>query len=421
MYLNGILLLLKCKTAAKGRILKMDKKQNVQTAIYLGTLCSVAYLMVYLARNLLSAVTPQLIENGFSEAYIGKASSFFFILYAAGQFINGLIGNKIKGRHMICIGLFMAAVTNLLFAYYIKVTQVAPVLYGLLGFFLAMIFAPMIKLVTENTEPKHAVRCSLAYSFASYFGSPLAGVFAAVMAWQGVFISGSLLLSVMALVCFICFLRMERQGAISYHQYDAPKREGGSIKTLVSHGIIRFTFVAFLTGIIRTSVVFWMPTYIAQYLGFSAEHAAIVFTVATFCISFVTFIAAFVYERLGHRVKLTLFLMFGLSALFFGLLFFVRQPVINIILLVLAIMAANGASTIIWSIYCPGLRNTGMTSVATGFLDCVSYIGAAVSSTLFANAVTQIGWGNLILVWCGLMVLGVVVSSPGLRQELKRT
>ena len=51
-----------------------------------------------------------------------------------------------------------------------------------------------------------------------------------------------------------------------------------------------------------------------------------------------------------------------------------------------------------------------MVSTVTGFLDFISYIAAALSSTLFANAVSQIGWGNLILVWFGLMILGVLVA-----------
>ena len=85
---------------------------------------------------------------------------------------------------------------------------------------------------------------------------------------------------------------------------------------------------------------------------------------------------------------------------------------VNIIFLVLAIMASNCAATMMWSRYCPSLRDTGMVSSATGFLDFMSYIAASVSSTLFANAVASIGWDNLILVWFGLMVLGIIVALP---------
>ena len=75
-------------------------------------------------------------------------------------------------------------------------------------------------------------------------------------------------------------------------------------------------------------------------------------------------------------------------------------------------MSSNGAATMLWSRYCPSLRDTGMVSSATGFLDFMSYMAAAASSTIFANAVSLIGWGNLILVWFGLMIVGVVVALP---------
>ena len=53
-----------------------------------------------------------------------------------------------------------------------------------------------------------------------------------------------------------------------------------------------------------------------------------------------------------------------------------------------------------------------MVSGATGFLDFVSYMSAALATTLFANAVDSIGWGNLILVWLALVGCGIVVALP---------
>ena len=66
----------------------------------------------------------------------------------------------------------------------------------------------------------------------------------------------------------------------------------------------------------------------------------------------------------------------------------------------------------LYSRYCPSLRDTGMVSSVTGFLDCLSYIAAASANILFANASTTLGWGNMILVWLGLMIAGVIVALP---------
>ncbi len=127
------------------------KDKRVMNAIYIGTLCSVAYLAVYFARNILSAVTPQMIEGGYTEEYIGRISFVYFAFYAVGQLINGAIGDKIKARYMISTGLFLSGITNLLFCNFVPVyPDMAVIIYGLTGFFLAMIYGPMTKVVAEN-------------------------------------------------------------------------------------------------------------------------------------------------------------------------------------------------------------------------------------------------------------------------------
>ena len=391
---------------------EMKISQKAQRAIFIGLMCAVSYLAVYIARNILGAVTPQMVESGYSEAYIGTVSSTYFVLYATGQLINGALGDKIKAKYMICFGLLLAGVCNIVFSRLGNYPNMAIVVYGMTGFFLAMIYGPMMKIVAENTEPIYATRCSLGFTFASFLGSPMAGVLAAALAWQSAFTVSSALLACMSVIAFCAFTLFERKGLVKYNQYKRVKEKGGSVKILFKHRIVKFTFIAFLTGIVRTSVVFWMPTYISQYLGFSSSKAASIYTVATFIISLTTFIAVFIYERLKRNMDVTILLMFSMASVFFSLLFICKQPVLNIVLMVLAVMSSGGAAAMLYSRYCPSLRDTGMVSTATGFLDCVSYIGAAIANVVFANAVGAIGWANLILIWCGLMVCGVLLSLP---------
>ncbi|MBO5408585.1 MAG: MFS transporter [Clostridia bacterium] len=388
----------------------LKNKKAIQ-AVYLGTLCSAAYLAVYFSRNILGVVSPGMIAEGRSEAYIGKVSSCFFILYAIGQLINGAIGDRIKAKYMICIGLFMAGISNVVFTCLaMNYSEASVFAYGIAGFFLAMIYGPMTKVVAENTEPIYATRCSLGFTFASFVASPLAGVTATFLTWQNVFFTGSGFLMVMSVICFLFFLSFEKKGIISYDQFDVQKKRGIDLHVLLKNRIVKFTLIAFITGVVRTTVVFWLPVYLSQHLSFSPEKAAVLFTVSTFLISFTSFVSIFVYERLNRNMDLTILLSFVSASVFFILLYFVKQPVFNIIFLILAIMSSNSASCMLWSRYCPSLRDTGMVSTVTGFLDFISYIAAALSSTLFANAVSQIGWGNLILVWFGLMILGVLVA-----------
>lgn len=392
---------------------EISKKIKIRNAILLGGMCSLSYLAVYLARNILGAVSPQMIDGGdFTTEQIGTLSSLYFIVYAIGQLINGAIGDKIKAKYMISAGLIMAGVCNLVFARISGTPIAAACAYGMTGFFLSMIYGPMTKVVAENTEPIYATRCSLGYTFASFFGSPLAGVLAVYLAWQRVFSVSSVALLAMGAVCFTVFNIFEKKGIVKYNQYQKPKEKGGSIKILIENKIVKFTLISVITGIVRTTVVFWLPTYISQHLGFPADTSAMLFTVSTFVISMTAFVAVFIYERLNRNMNLTILLSFSSAAICFALVYFLRTPTLNIIFMILAIMSSNCAASMLWSRYCPGLRDTGMVSGATGFLDFMSYVAASASSTIFANAVSTIGWSGLIIVWFCLMVAGIVVSLP---------
>ena len=396
----------------------MSKK--AKEALFIGLLCAVSYLAVYVARNVLSTVTPQMVENGeFTKEYIGNVSSLFFTFYAIGQLFNGFLGEKIKARYMMSVGLFAAGVINFVFPYIMDMPGVAKYAYGMTGFFLSMIYAPMTKLVAENTHPDYSTKCSLSYSLASYVGSPIAGAIAAILTWRSSFTVSSIALLVMAIACFTCFYWLEKQGVIVHNRFAELKKENKTrknpvdvAKILVKRHIIIFSLVSILTGVVRTAVVFWLPTYFNEYLGYSPKTAAAIFTVATLAISLTVFVAVFAYKLMKQNMYKTLFITYLGSCVSFLAVFFVNQPILNVVFIVFAVMLSNSAATILWSMYCPSLRDTGVVSTATGFLTFIGYIASSISSSAFANSVATIGWGKLILVWALLMGIGVISIMP---------
>ena len=398
----------------------LKNNKRAREALFIGLLCSISYLAVYVARNVLSTVTPQMVEGGeFTKEYIGEISSLFFIFYAIGQLLNGFLGDRIKARYMLSIGLLFAGIVNFAFPYILHLAGIAKLAYGVTGFFLSMIYAPMTKLVAENTMPQYTTKCSLGYSLASYLGSPMAGAIAAILSWKSVFVASSIALIVMAMVCFASILYLEKSGVVIHNRYkelkEVKKKKTdliGTVKTLLKRRIVLFALISRLTGVVRTTVVFWLPTYFSEHLGYAPKTSAAIFTVATLAISLTVFLSVAVYKLFKQNLYSTVLVTFLASALFFLFVYLVEQPVINIIFIVLGVMSANAAATMLWSMYCPSLHDTGMVSAATGFLAFIGYVASSASSTLFANAATTIGWGNLILVWSGLMALGVVVTLP---------
>lgn len=397
---------------------RLITNNETKKALWLGIICSFSYLVVYIARNILSAVTPQMVEDGsFTAENIGTFSSAFFTCYAIGQLINGIVGDKIKAKYMMGFGLILAGVANVVFTQFSSYKIATVLSYSALGFFLSMIYAPMTRLVAENTTPVYATRCSVGYSFAALLGSPIAGLFAIFLTWQGVFNLGSALLVIMGVSCLALFTSFEKKGYIKSRQVSKDEKPVGNVKDLFKRQIVKFTIISILTGVIRTTVVFWMPTFFSDKLGFSPQSSAAVFTVATLIISFCTLIAVAIYELLGRNMDLTILLSFSMSAVFFLALYFVNHPILSVICMVLAIMCSNFAASMLWSCYCPSLADTGLVSSATGFLDFVSYMSASVASAMFMGAVDSIGWSGLILVWFAIMVVGIVISLPLRRKK----
>ena len=398
----------------------MKLNQNAKNAVNIALLCSLSYLAVYCAKDTLGAVTPQIIASGAaSQSEIGTYSSTYFICYAVGQLINGIVGDKIKARYMMCSGMVFSAISIFVFSNCMGLGWAARIAYGVTGFFLSMIFGPLTKLVAENTDPIYTPRCNLAYTFAAYLGAPLAGLAASLLAWKTVYNTAVAFLLVMGIVCYIIFLAFEKQGIIRYGRFDQTKQTAAKasakekIRTLLQHRIAKFALAAMITGVVRTAVVFWMPTYISQALGFSPDRAASIFAAASCVLCSNTFVAVLAYERLKRNMDLTMRLAFGGATVMFLLVYAVKQPTFNVIFLVLGVLFSNSAASIIWAKYCPSLRNTGLVSSASGFLNFCSYMAASAASKIFADAVAQIGWGNLILVWAGLMVLGLSLMLTG--------
>ena len=389
----------------------MHLSKEAKNAIYLGSVCSFAYFVVYIIRNVFSTVNPQMISEGlFGIELVGTISSIFFVAYAVGQLINGIIGDIIKAKYMICGGLVLSGVANLLFGLNPSNMIIAYVTNALCAFFLSMIYAPMVKVIADSTSSSHAVRCVTGLSLASFIASPVTGVLAATFNWKTVFVLSSAMIILSGVGSYIVFTVFEKNGIAKYNVIEKQQKEKGNIKLLFKHQIVRYTFVSILTGVIRTAVVFWLPTYLSEYLGFNQQSASLIFSGATLIISLSAFLALFVYERLNRNMNLSTLIFFIISAVSFLGVYFVKQPILNIILMIMAILMSNSAASILWSIYCPSLTETKMVSSATGFLDFVSYMAAAISSKVFADSVSQIGWGNLILVWFVLMAIGVIVT-----------
>jgi len=393
-----------------------EKREKIKNAIIMAVIGAIAYFSLAVARNVLGVVTPQMKAEGLSEAFFGTVSSIYFISYGVGQLVNGILGEKIKARNMIFFGLLLGGISNIIFSNLIEYEFIAYIAYGCTGFFLSMIYAPLTKLSAENNEPIYASRCCLTYQVTSNLGSPAAGVVVLIGAWQTVFNVTSVFMILVAIISLLVYLNLEKKGVITYTQ---PKKEQESknkpknlTKVLIKRGIISMSLIRVLYNIVSNTLLFWLTLYMVEYLGIAENVAPSIYSLVTIIFVISPFSSMFFYELMKRRLKVSMGISYLVSCLCFLSAFFIKLPILNVVLIAFGIFSAQTGACVVSTVYCPSFRDIGMVSFSAGFLDFMSYMSSAIFSSVFASVITNIGWQNIIVICACSMFLGAFLMLP---------
>ncbi len=397
----------------------MEKK--VQSAWRIGSLCIATYLASYVTRNILSVSTPEMIKEAFfTKEYTGLLSSVCFIFYAVGQLINGFIGDMVHPKYMIIMGLGVSSISTFAIPLFDnRIIHFAA--FALIGFGLSMLRGPLMKVISENTAATHARMICTLFSMAGFAGPLIASLLSIFFEWRAVFtVTG--IISVFITVASVTVISLlEKRGEIKF----TPKKEKGVLNNILSvfklEDFFFYMFISAIGEIAGSSITFWIPTYTTEHLGFSGDAASTIYSVVSLTTLFTPFITLVIYEKLiRNGVKLAL-VMYVLSAVFFIAVRFTAAPLVNVIMLIIAKMAAAAASSIVWSAYIPGLARSGKVSSANGVIDAAGYAMASLANVIFSGSVSRLGWGGIVNMWYIIMLIGAAASAGKLLLRKKQS
>ena len=395
----------------------MDK--NTQKAWRIGSFCIATYLASYVTRNILSVSTPEMIKEAFfTKEYTGLLSSICFIFYAAGQLINGFIGDRVHPKYMIIMGLGISSVS----------TFVIPIFdnrilhftaFALIGFGLSMLRGPLMKVISENTAATHARMICTLFSMAGFAGPLIASILSIFFKWRAVFTATGVISVIITVLAVAAITTLEKRGEIRFvPKYD--KGLAGILNVFKLEDFIFYMLISAIGEIAGSSITFWIPTYTTEHLGFSNDAASTIYSVVSFSTLFTPFITLLIYEKLiRNGIKLAL-VMYVISAVFFIAVRFTAAPVLNVSMLIIAKVAAAAASSIVWSAYIPGLARSGKVSSANGVIDAAGYAMASLANVLFSTFVGRLGWGGIVNMWYIIMLIGAAVSFIKLIMKKKQ-
>lgn len=395
----------------------MDK--NTQKAWRIGSFCIATYLASYVTRNILSVSTPEMIKEAFfTKEYTGLLSSICFIFYAAGQLINGFVGDRVHPKYMIIMGLGISSVS----------TFVIPIFdnrilhftaFALIGFGLSMLRGPLMKVISENTAATHARMICTLFSMAGFAGPLIASILSIFFKWRAVFTATGVISVIITVLAVAAITTLEKRGEIKFvPKYD--KGIAGILNVFKLEDFIFYMLISAIGEIAGSSITFWIPTYTTEHLGFSNDAASTIYSVVSFSTLFTPFITLLIYEKLiRNGIKLAL-VMYVISAVFFIAVRFTAAPVLNVSMLIIAKVAAAAASSIVWSAYIPGLARSGKVSSANGVIDAAGYAMASLANVLFSTFVGRLGWGGIVNMWYIIMLIGAAVSFIKLTMKKKQ-
>lgn len=387
----------------------MSKKQVTPRQVLL--LCTFAYASIYLARHNLSVASPLLISDGhMTMMQIGLMGSIFFSLYAAGQLINGYIGDILSPKMLLITGLALIAAANLGISA-LPAAGVIIALWGVNALAQSMLWGPSLRLVNEayKDTPKlkgAVVVLSTSIGIGSLLGIALASLCSKIGTWAVFAAPGA----VVGVICLL-MMRLPRENIPA-----AKTNWKQAFKLFGRKDILCMLIPAFGHGMIKENLVLWAPLLFLRMYDIDLAQAA----VSSFILPGATLIGRLVYplaERLFKGNELAVSLgMFALCVLCLVPFFFARLPIaITALLLALAMLGVSIINVAFMGVIPMRYSAQGQISMTAGLLDAAAYLGSAAGSALFAFVIGRFGHIPMI----GIYILICLISTGSMLPILK--
>lgn len=385
-----------------------QQKSMLRKAISMGFISVFAYIASYYSRSLLSVATPNMLQSGeYTTEFIGLLSSVQFLVYAAGQLVNGLAGDMINPKYMISVGLSVTGVSLVLFPI-VPFAWMQLLCFAIIGLALSMLRGPIMKMVSENVNKDYSRIICTFLSAASFTGTLIASALAIVFKWNMMFIVAGIVALLIAAIAFVSLSVFEHKGTFVFHS-SKNAGFGGYLQLFKIENFVFYMVVAGVVEIAGSAIGFWIPTYLSDALLLDTVTTNVLFSVMSILSSLAPFISLFVFKLVKERDIAMMRCGFAIAVVSFVCMIFVPNMWAKIVFLMVAKLSLACCSSVLWSIYIPGMGSTGKVSSINGVINCTGYVSAAVANVVFAKLL-GLSWNGVILVWCGIAAVGLVAA-----------
>lgn len=404
------------------------------------------YAAYYFNRyNLSMAKTDFCQAFGFSNTDYGIIQSARSWSYALGQFLNGLLADRLGGRMTMAIGGYGTAILNFFFGMGAYQKFMGP-LYGTLGWFIALrafdgyiqaFGAPgMVKMNTawfaRAERGRFAGIFGLMINLGRFLNNTVSPILLAgftiwhyrigVGQWQFVFfVPAAYIVIITTFMLVMCKNSPEDAGYVGAVQHDdhlteidnQPLPLGVIFRTIIRNKFIWLTAGAyFCTGVVRYGVDDWFPAYFREARGISQLSAA--FQITAWSLPLVATLGSITSGYISD-------LCFqGRRAPVAAGLYFIETLIILIGIQVASVWAVtttliaiaftcNATHSILGTAAAMDIGGRRMAGFAAGVIDSFQYLGAGIAGITIGLLIDHFGWGAWLYSMVGFGVLGGIL------------
>ena len=392
-------------------------------------LCSLVYFVSYFSRKDFAAVMAGMISEGaIGRANAGLVGTMLFAFYGVGQLVSGYLGDKIKPKYLIIIGLSATAVYNALMPIVPEGVMIA--IWGVNGLAQAMLWPPIVKILSTYLDHKTFVTANLVVTSAAHVATVLLYVFVPIcltfMAWQTVFFTASIL-AACSMIAFALLLGLvlpaESEMTSEENNKDNAKAKAIShndeniLVVLKRSGVVTVFACIVVCGFLRDGIESWLPTLYSEAFNRDVSES----TLLSIILPIFSIISISVVTALHKRKTFNNEVM-GAAILFGGALvcaiplaFFVQLEsrvfgVISLLLTALICAAMHGVNFLLISCLPGRFARIGRSATVSGVCNSCVYIGAAISTYGIALISGLMGWSLTIATWCVILVVGIAFA-----------
>lgn len=399
----------------------------------LAFLCCAAYFASYMTRINYAAVRLAIADELILThperlAELGLAISAVSVSYGFGQFLSGLLGDRVPPVFLVCAGLCGAMICNLLIPVFYPSVYMMAVAWGINGFFQSLIRPPLGRIIAANFDEKGYIDTCVGVSNSSQAATILTYLLIPVCLrifnndWRPAFYF-PVVITFVTLGCWILLVPKIIAPATAPAKADGEcVSQGGQEKReslmqlFLRSGLLIFVPAVLIHGFLRDGITAWMPDFISEVGGLDTGISILTTAILPmFCIVSVTAAKKICYAVPSDgKVSAMLFGICAAASVIIVILMDVPNAVsfFVIVILMALITGCMHAANHIFITRIPGaFKRAGRVSSIVGILNAITYIGSALSPYAIYLLAGRGGWNKAVLLWSALAAFSAFLCA----------